>query len=121
MAIKDEFLEDVAKAVVGSDYAPITRIGFAETDTPTSNAQLVDELGDRKTVSRFNTNNQIELEAARFGTDVVDQTNGDIIEAIGYLQSDDSGDVLRITIDLDSLQHTRDFDLSFRTVVTVNK
>jgi len=122
MTIQNLYLTEVAKLINGESADLPSHIGFSNQDgsITTSSTSLTNEIGSRGLVSTTRTGTEVTYVGTRAAGDVVDTTNGDTLEEIGYF-NDSSGSNMQFFIDLAPITHTTNFDVEVSFQVKIQR
>jgi len=119
MTLQDKYLEETAKALSNESYSLPSHVAISNQDSSvgvTANS-LTNEIGSRLASNSNRNDDTVSYEAVRSSTDVVDTTNGDTIEEIGFFDASSGGDMLTFD-DIPSIEQTIDFDVDITKNVT---
>jgi len=122
MTLQDSYLTEAAKALNNESFLLPSHVGVSNQDSTvgvTANS-LTNEIGSRSTANSSRNNDTITYEAVRQSTAVVDTTNGDTIEEIGFFNTSTGGTMLTFD-DIPGIEQTIDFDVDITKNVTMER
>lgn len=122
MVLQDDYLVNAAKAIAGESFDEPDFSGYSDTDgnVSTSDNSLTNEIGSRSNAVTSRGDKVLEYSSTRSSANVVDTTNGDDIEEVGFF-TQSSGDNMQIFIDVANINHTTDFDIEVTEQVEVQR
>lgn len=122
MTLQDTYLTEAAKALNDESFLLPNYVGISNKDSTvgTTANSLTNEIGGRSSASSSRNNDTVTYEAVRSSTDVVDTTNGDTIEEIGFFDKSTGGTMLTFD-DIPSIEQTIDFDVDITKNVTLER
>lgn len=123
MTVVNKLLNDVAKALNSESFDVPAYASFATSNVDAivaTDTSLSGEIGTRVALTKSRTDNALSLTGVRSGANVVDTTNGDILESTG-INAAATGTDLQAGIVLNTITHTTAFDIEILSNIEVNR
>jgi len=122
MTLQNKYLTEAAKALAEESFEAVDFSSYSNQSggVTSSSTSLTNEIGNREEVSVSRQGTEIDYITTRSSTEVVDTSNGDDIQEIGF-NSDSSGSDLQMYIDVANINQTLDFDVETTQKVIVER